>query len=248
MSPRKRDNRTYITVHDGMPDHPKVDGLSDPAFRLLVGLWCWCSRHHTDGVVPAATWGKRGTTEARGELVDAGLVEIDPDGTIRMHDYLEHQRSAEEIRELSEKRADAGRRGGLSKANRVASAKQTAGKSVAESVTETELLPSVVTVGADKPRKQRRDRIPDAFQVEPGMRLWAVENTPSVDVDLETRQFVDHHQAKGSLMADWTKAWFTWMRNAERWRRPARPGAQDETDEFFARAMARAQAKEAEGA
>ena len=43
------DRRTYITVHDGMPEHPKVDALSDKAFRALVGLWCWCSRNLTDG-------------------------------------------------------------------------------------------------------------------------------------------------------------------------------------------------------
>lgn len=242
--PRKRDSRTYITVHDGMPDHPKVDGLSDPAFRLLVEMWCWCSRHLTDGVVPAVTWGKRGSVKARRELVDAGLADPDPDGTVRMHDYLEHQRSAEEVRELSEKRAEAGRKGGNSKARGVASAKQPSpplpSKDVAESVSDTELLSTKATGGAVEPRKQRRTRISDTFEIEPGMRLWAAENTPAVDVDLETRQFMDHHQAKGSVMADWTKAWFTWMRNADRWRRTPARGAQAETDDFFERAMARA--------
>lgn len=91
------DTRTYIRLHDGMPDHPKVDGLSDKAFRLLVESWCWCSRHLTDGHMPAATWRKRSTAKARRELVDAGLVVLDDDGSVRFHDYLEHQRSAEEV-------------------------------------------------------------------------------------------------------------------------------------------------------
>ena len=38
-----------------------------------------------------------------------------------IHDYFEYQPSAAEIQELSEKRADAGRRGGLAKAKQLAS-------------------------------------------------------------------------------------------------------------------------------
>lgn len=99
------DDRTYIKVHDGMPDHPKIDGLSDKAFRLLVETWCWCSRHRTDGRVPIAAWSKRGTAKARAELVNAGLVHT-RSGSVEMHDYLEHQRSAAQIAE----RVDAKRR------------------------------------------------------------------------------------------------------------------------------------------
>lgn len=103
------DPRTYIKVHDGMFDHPKIDGLSDRAFRLLVETWCWCSRHLTDGLVKEATWLKRGTPGTRQELIAAGLAEVVPDG-IRIHDYLEHQRSADEVAELREKRRASGMR------------------------------------------------------------------------------------------------------------------------------------------
>lgn len=134
-----RDPRTFITLHDGMPDHPKVEGLSDAAFRLLITTWCWCARNKTDGKVALASWNKRGTPKSRRELLTAGLAETSDDD-IYMHDYTEHQRTAEEIEELSRKRAEAGRRGGRVKAKRVASAtasarrvaKQTSSKSVAE--------------------------------------------------------------------------------------------------------------------
>lgn len=102
------DTRTYIRVHDGMPDHPKVDGLSDKAFRLLVESWCWCSRHLTDGVMPGPTWRKRATPRARKELVSAGLAVLLDDDTVRFHDYLEHQRSAEEVEELKAARTEGG--------------------------------------------------------------------------------------------------------------------------------------------
>jgi general stress protein YciG len=117
-----KDARTYIRVHDGMPDHPKIDNLSDAAFRLLVTMWCWCSRHLTDGRVPAGTWQRRGTTKARAELVAAHLADVAADGSVLMHDYTDHQRTADEVRALREKRAEAGRKGGKATARAQANA------------------------------------------------------------------------------------------------------------------------------
>jgi hypothetical protein len=119
-----KDTRIYITVHNGMPEHPKVEPLSDGAFRLLVELWCWCSRTQSDGVVRDAVWKKRGTPKSRKELYAAGMVEAHPEGHY-MHDYLEHQRSAAEVEELRAKRAAAGSRGGKSTASARASAAAT---------------------------------------------------------------------------------------------------------------------------
>lgn len=110
--PMADDGRTYIRVHDGMPDHPKVDALSDRAFRLLVETWCWCSRHLTDGHVPKSTWSRRGSAKARRELVDAGLVEDLGEKGVQMHDYLQHQRSRSEVAEVT-----AARRAAALKAN-----------------------------------------------------------------------------------------------------------------------------------
>jgi hypothetical protein len=118
-----KDSRTYIRIHDGMPDHPKVDGLSDAAFRLLVSTWCWCARHLTDGRVPGPTWLKRGTPKSRGELVAAGLADLTEDGEVLMHDYTDHQRTADEVRRISEARREAGKKGGKAKAKAVANAK-----------------------------------------------------------------------------------------------------------------------------
>ncbi len=101
------DDRTYIKVHDGLPDHPKVEPLSDGAFRLLLTTWCWCGRYLTDGHVPAAVWARRGTGKTRRELISAGLAEETPTGVL-MHDYLEHQRSAAEVSELKEARSAGG--------------------------------------------------------------------------------------------------------------------------------------------
>lgn len=120
-----RDDRTYITVHDGMPEHPKVEALSDRAFRVLIDLWCWCSRQLNDGVIPEAVWLKRtGSAKVRKELL-AALVDV-VDGQYVMHDYLEHQRSRAQVEALKAKRAEAGRKGGRARAANQASAEASA--------------------------------------------------------------------------------------------------------------------------
>lgn len=104
----RRDEREFIFIHDGMPDHPKVEGLSDKAFRLLVSSWCWCARQRTDGRIIASSWKKRSTPAARRELLDAGLVHDDGNGGVIMHDYLDHQRSAADIAAQKAEKSAAG--------------------------------------------------------------------------------------------------------------------------------------------
>lgn len=102
------DDRPFIRVAEDMPDHPKIEGLSDRAFRVLVETWCWCSRQRTDGLVRAPTWSKRGMTpRIRKELLAAGLLREVDDG-IEVHDFLDWQRSAAEIADAIEQKRTAG--------------------------------------------------------------------------------------------------------------------------------------------
>jgi hypothetical protein len=86
----------FIKVHEDMPDHPKIEPLSDKAFRLLVETWCWCKRHTNDGRMAAASWARRGTPRSRGELEKAGLVDVEG-ATVLVHDYLDWQSSKAQI-------------------------------------------------------------------------------------------------------------------------------------------------------
>lgn len=144
------DDRTYIRVHDGMDDHPKIVGLSDGAFRLLMRAWSYCSRQLTDGRLPEAAWRDRGSAKARRELIEVGLAHLPghschhpecpppPPKHVQMHDYLEHQRSAAEVRELKRQRAEAGRKGGKSRASAQANAKQVLEQNASKTVASTE--------------------------------------------------------------------------------------------------------------
>jgi hypothetical protein len=109
VSPRA--GRIFIQVDVNMPDHPKVEGLSDAAFRALMKAWCYCRKYETDGFIKTASWTSRSTPKARRELVEAGLAH-EVDGGVTMHDFTEHQQSKAEIQAHREKQASNGSKGG----------------------------------------------------------------------------------------------------------------------------------------
>lgn len=95
-APDAFDYRSFVRVDHGMPENPKVVGLSDGAFRLYVEVICWCSRQETDGRVPSAQLRRLGSRRHGDELIGAGLLDTISD-EYEVHDYLHFQRSAEEI-------------------------------------------------------------------------------------------------------------------------------------------------------
>lgn len=225
------DDRTYIKLHDGMPRHPKVRGLSDRGFRTFVSALCYCSEYLTDGVIVAAVARDLGPARAWDELVLAGLAESAPGGYL-MHDYLQHQRSAQEIADLKEKRRAAGRRGGRppgSGSKPKPNAKQEPNQEVEQEPKqneskknpETESLTNVRDQAETDPSlrsgnaQKRAQRIPDDFAVDDEMRQFARErgfNDPQIDE--VTASFIRYWQAKGGREAtklDWPKTWQNWV-------------------------------------
>ena len=107
----------YLNLDDNFADHPKVDGLSDGAFRLHVAGMLYTSKHMLDGFVPASrvprltrTYRPRFLAELMGERIwlpaDAGYT---------IHDYLDWNRSREQIEADRERirkaRSAAGKKG-----------------------------------------------------------------------------------------------------------------------------------------
>lgn len=84
----------WTRLDDNFPDHPKVVGLSDRAFRVHVTGLCYASRHLTDGFVPRAaakSWGR-----AVAELVEARLWVAEDNG-YRIHAFLEYNPAREKV-------------------------------------------------------------------------------------------------------------------------------------------------------
>lgn len=92
-----KDPRPFVCLTDEYPDNPKIVGLSDAAFRAHVELICWSNRKRQDGKIPAGM-ARRYGDDVMAELEDAGLIDRTETGR-ELHDYLEHNPSADEIAE-----------------------------------------------------------------------------------------------------------------------------------------------------
>lgn len=108
--PAKFDHRTFIRLDHGMPENRKVMGLSDTAFRLYVEAICWCSRQESDGHIPESFMSRIGNAKSVKELTGSGLLDIAVGG-YRVHDYLDFQRSSEEIGAYRSAKGEAGTKG-----------------------------------------------------------------------------------------------------------------------------------------
>lgn len=106
----KKIDQPFIRVHENMPEHPKVEPLTDKAFRLLMETWCWAKRAKTNGHVAAPVWKKRGTAKARAELLAAGLVDDDLSGGVIVHDFDDWQMTTDEITEVQQDRSESATR------------------------------------------------------------------------------------------------------------------------------------------
>jgi hypothetical protein len=153
------DERYFIKVHDGFPEHPKTIGLSDRAFRAVVEFWCYSHRQETDGKIPLALFNRLPPKVRKELLVDYAILH---DDHVEMHDYLEHQQSSKEIAELRKARSEAGRLGGKAKANRLASATANAKQSSSKVVAEKERDKDLATNVAKSKDAQARPH-PDEF-------------------------------------------------------------------------------------
>ncbi|MHA7210812.1 hypothetical protein [Arthrobacter sp. MDT1-65] len=127
--------RLFFKLHNGFPEHHKTIELSDKAFRQLIEAWCYCSRNLNDGKLTNAQFSRLFSAKTRKELITAGFVVAAGTG-YEMHDYLEHQESAEDVEIRRNKRIAAGKLGGKAKAENLASAshdaKQTPSKPLAD--------------------------------------------------------------------------------------------------------------------
>ena len=109
----------WVNLDDQFPDHPKVAGLSDAAFRLHIAAICYCNRYLTDGVIDRKEVRKlvrRYSKKTVDELVSGGhWYDHNGLGVYELHDFLQWNRSREEVREQQERlhkvRSEAGKKG-----------------------------------------------------------------------------------------------------------------------------------------
>ena len=88
----------WVRIDDTFWSNPKLQRLSDRAFRLWMRSLGYCNQHLTDGVLDDVALRTLGaTTKVCDELVVAGCFDPVPDGGYAIHDYLHFQESRETI-------------------------------------------------------------------------------------------------------------------------------------------------------
>lgn len=255
---RSSDRRVWARLTVDFADSPKVAGLSDAAFRTLVEMILWSRKMMTDGVIPVSVarrrWGAKTQTETHSvteSLTESGTHNVtDPvtelctnhptspslsrtcDGDYMIHDFLDHQESAEEVNARNARNAANGRRGGRprktdSKTHSVTdsvtdSGTQTEPKPKAELELELEeevlrtsslspATPESARATTTKARKRHKPTtpIPDDWAPTPEHRARAA--AAGVDVDHEAEMFRAHAEANDRWQASWNAAFTTWL-------------------------------------
>lgn len=105
---------TWFKVDDSFYDHPKVFDAPDCAVALWLRAGTWSARNLTDGFVPTGMPARFCDDHERAvrELLTRGLWKR-ARGGYQFHDWTDYQPSAADVKSVREKRANAGRKGGL---------------------------------------------------------------------------------------------------------------------------------------
>lgn len=125
------DDGTYIKMSDRLPEHRKIAAVGGDAGWLYICGLGYASRNLSDGHIPKALVARLSDRKQPAKLA-AKLIDVElwheaghackrcpqpPSDEYVIHDYLEHQRSSEQVAEIKAKRAAAGKRGGNKKAS-----------------------------------------------------------------------------------------------------------------------------------
>ena len=159
---------TWVRFDDQFGDHPKIEELSDAAFRLHIRASCYSAKFGLGGVVPKGAlaglargkrWQRLVAELRRCVIPKKGpLWDQRDDGHFQIHDFGEFNFSAEEEEEraaiLREKRREAGRRGGKKSAetrrSSVGSAQPTSKPSDTELEASSEAKPEAIASANSK--------------------------------------------------------------------------------------------------
>lgn len=100
---------TWVKLDDGFFANPKVQAVGYEGAGLYAMGLSYCGKYLTDGFLPQL-WVNGHPKRIVKKLVDGGLWRP-VDGGYVMHDYLEINRSAEQIKEERRKKREAGKQG-----------------------------------------------------------------------------------------------------------------------------------------
>lgn len=92
---------TWVRIDDKFPNHPRIVGLSDAAFRTHITALCYAAEYLTDGSIPTSAMRGIGPRKAAAELETAGLWTRTDHGWM-IRDYLDYNPSRADVEDKRE--------------------------------------------------------------------------------------------------------------------------------------------------
>lgn len=233
------DLRQFAKIDLGYFDNPKITEFVDehprvPILHLRAILYC--RQHLTDGEFPVRTVARMACAtycgeqcsehsgEQCGEQCDvckavlAGLFEMVDARTARVHDYLEHQDSADQAaaRKARSQKAAAARWNAPSNAD-----------SNAPSNADGNAYSNAPSNAEKRRGEKRRDRahsaptrgtrLPDGWLPDDAVRQAMAAEFPGLDFRAEHAKFSDHWKSQPGqkgVKVDWDATWRNWIRKS----------------------------------
>lgn len=220
-----RDTRLFIRLDLDYPDHPKIMGLSDAAFRAHVTLMAYSRKYMTDGYISnpvanrlALQWDTDVLTELQNNDPEKpSLIKLEGGG-YELHGYADMQETRAEIEARQRRNAANGKKGGRPRKSRKTrpvtdsdtgpltdSGTQT--KAETETETETEVL--------------RAKRLPTSWKPTPSHIDRAKES--GLDLEREVIKFKAWVDEKQATSKSWNQRFTRWLINAEEYANRNRP-------------------------
>jgi len=218
-------NKLFAKLGHGFADDPKIIGLSDKAFRVYVESLLYACSNMTDGFLDDRVLRRYGWSDAAEELTTNDDVPswVKVDGGYQIHAFCDWQMTSE----AHQRKVEAGRAGGLAKAEAMRQASQgLAGASeVLEQTASKPLLDKDIDIDKDKELKPLAITSPEFdefWQLWPrreskatAIKAWdkAVKKIPSTEIIEKARAYVTSPKAPAR---DYFPYAATWL-NQERW-------------------------------
>lgn len=109
---------SWAKLDDRFWMHPKIVMAGNESAGIFCRCLSYCGAYLTDGLIPEpVALSIAGSKKALDGVVNAGLLDRLESGGIYVRDYAHYNPLRAEVDDKREKRREAGRRGGLARAN-----------------------------------------------------------------------------------------------------------------------------------
>jgi hypothetical protein len=228
---------SWAYLDDQSTFHAKVVSAGNGAWGACCRMITWSMAHLTDGKVPSRVAKLIASDDELADLIRVELVHELEDGAVLIHDFLDWNDSAKEIRKKREAKRKAGKTGGLRsgaarKQNSEHPPKQNGSNNEAPASRLVEEGANPLSLSLSLSEERERERAPDEPEPqrpEAGTKTPVVPDTPipdrcreiattiaitngyEPDLALEWPHFLAHHKHVGTVTADLSALWQSWL-------------------------------------